>query len=276
MAEVSGRLNEAVAFFEQVLQIMPEDWCALEFLCIAYYELGEMEKFHRALVEFAGVVVREKDLETARYLLEFLEKHSEKEVKIAELRVRALLQPPPDLTPEKEPDAGARAEEEVVDPQAAIAAEIALVETLVGNRVIDGELGRRIIQQLQEFSGIGGGFLISALAILENENPVLAEAAVAFVADAVKTPPVAIEAFPEVANLVGGLPEALVRSRGVIPFGRLAGETMVAVANPLDEGLKRVVRSLLGVKCHFFLAPQLSLAIVLGRLFPENGRGKRS
>ena len=59
------------------------------------------------------------------------------------------------------------------------------------------------------------------------------------------------------------------RKRGALPFGEIAGEMLVALANPMDEELKKAVAGRLACPCHFYLALPQSLAAVLGRLFPE-------
>ena len=39
-----ARLKEGVAYFEEMLRVMPDDRTTLEFLSVAYPQLGETEK----------------------------------------------------------------------------------------------------------------------------------------------------------------------------------------------------------------------------------------
>ena len=64
-----ARLAEGVAYFEQMLEIMPDDRTTLEFLVVAYDMLGQHEKGQKALVSLAELLVKEHDLEALKGLL---------------------------------------------------------------------------------------------------------------------------------------------------------------------------------------------------------------
>ena len=57
-----ARLAEGVAYFEQMLQIMPEDRTTLEFLVVAYDQLGRHDDGQKALVSLAKKLVKDRDL----------------------------------------------------------------------------------------------------------------------------------------------------------------------------------------------------------------------
>ena len=48
-----ARLKEGVAYFEEMLKVMPDDRTTLEFLAVVYPQLGEAEKAERALAALA-------------------------------------------------------------------------------------------------------------------------------------------------------------------------------------------------------------------------------
>ena len=56
-----ARLAEGVAYFEQMLQLMPEDRVTLEFLVVAYEQLGRHEDGQKALVSLTKILIKEHD-----------------------------------------------------------------------------------------------------------------------------------------------------------------------------------------------------------------------
>ena len=238
MAIDNKRLERSLAEFEQILEVMPGDLATLEFLCLGYERLGERDR-----------------LERFRSLL-------------AEARRLG------DGTCAKSRPAAEAESDELLDArfaghEAAVLAETALLAWLEFNGAIDKDLSDRVGEQLQGLGVATGEFLISALAVLEAENPAAAEAAALCIADDTHLPPIALEAFDQYLTLARELPERLVRVRGVVPFGKVADETLVALANPLDKDLQQALSAYFGGKCHFYFAPPSSLAIALSRLFPE-------
>ncbi len=263
------RLLEGIAYFEKALEVMPDDRSTLEFLCIAYEQTGQREKYLQTLVALTQVLVTERDLEGATKLLESVENDDEKEVKAISLKIRAMLSPHDDGAA---PSAGGPAVKVVRAESAgksnAVSAELELMKWLLRKGVVDGELHDKVCAQLQEMESAHGNFLISALFILESENPAAAEAAGACLADETRTPPIALELFDSVYLLANRVPAALREVRGVLPFGEVAGELLVALANPMDEALKMDVVSAVGGKCHFFFVPPSSLGVVAEKLKP--------
>lgn len=273
--ENKDKLLEGIAYFEQILQMMPEDRATLEFLCIAYPQVGDHAKYQQTLVKLAQVLVKERDLDGANKLLEDLKKRNDPEIKAVELKIRAMLAPFLGDAVILDSPGGEGAGGSGVgfnDRLAAIKAEVSLVRWLESNRVVEQELAQKVCDQLQAFGTVPGEFLISAMVVLERESSVVADAAAACIADATQIPPIALEMFDQYTTLVKEMPEKIVRIRGVVPFGKVADEILVALANPMDQELRHDVSMYFGGKCHFFFAPPQSLSIVLGKLFPEEAK----
>lgn len=268
------KLLEGIAYFEQIRQMMPEDRDTLEFLCIAYEQVGEQEKYLQRVTTLAHVLVRERDFESAQKLIENLEHHADSKAKAAALKLRALLTPTAKSgsAPAMPFGSASRVPAREDAKSQALAAELKLIEWLEKNEVVDRELLATCGEQLRALVSAKGDFLVSALAVLNGENPAAAEAASAVIADETKTPPIALESFEQVTTLAQELPERFVRVHGAVPFGRIADEMLVALANPMDADLRRTVSAMFGGKCHFFMAPPLSLASVLNRLYPETNK----
>ena len=68
MAEPDPKINEAIAFFEQMLQTMPGDRTSLEFLSVAYEQTGQGAKQRECLIKLADCLIREKDYDNAQVI----------------------------------------------------------------------------------------------------------------------------------------------------------------------------------------------------------------
>jgi len=263
--DLEKELTESIAYFERILDVLPAERTALEFLCVACLQLGDNEKFLKYAVALSEVVLHENDASGAAELVEKLKDNEDSRAKSAVLKLQVLLGPKPVLQFEK-PELRRTA----ATPSVAARAEIALLERLVADGVLSRSLVQSAFDQLENLPTSGGDFLISALVILEKENLAGAADAVAAVADAAFAPPVPLEAFELVPADVRRLPERLVKVRGAVPFAKLGNEWAVAVLNPLDELLREEIETTLGAKCHFFLAPPAMVEKVLERVFKSD------
>ena len=247
-----ARLEEGVRYFEQMLQLMPDDRVTLEFLAVAYDQLGEREKGQRAVVSLANLLLKQGDFAAAEGLLPRLEAIGTDEAKILALRIRRLAAPGPELVPET-PKALTPAELAAEETREAVDAEVALVELLWSNGIVVAEDdAKRLRDQIVATPPGGGPFLVSALAILEKENFELCEKCLAFLADRFSMPPVSISSFDRNPDLIGRFPAETLRIRGVVPFARIGDVALVALLNPADERLRERVSEVM--KCRFYLA----------------------
>ena len=272
------KLEEGIAYFEKMLQVMPDDRTTLEFLCVAYEQIGEGEKRRKALVSLAGVLLKENDLEAASMIGDHLAKYREADAQAALLRIKAACRTAGAAEPtaigmlpavSKDGLEDATPAKPTNTARAAVAAETRLLQTLVGEKVIESELADVASNRLAEFSELPGCFLISALAILEKENPQSAEAATAYIADASGAPPIPLDAFDLSGEILQTLPESLMRVRGVLPFAKLADTLLVASLNPLDAALRREIESSAGRPCRHYIAHPRVMEETLDRLFAE-------
>ena len=266
-----ARLEEGVAYFEQMLEIMPDDRTTLEFLVVAYEQLNQHEKAEKALVSLANLLIREGDTAALSGLLPRLKASDYEPAKVLALRVARLTAPTPDLTPEK-PKELTEAEQVAEAAKAAIAAEQALANLLREGGVLSDEQHNVLCEQVGSMPTDGRVFLISAIQILEKENAGLSERAQEFLADRFGTPPVPLAAFDVKRALVHACPETLVRLRGVVPFAKLGDLTLVATLDPADDRLRASVEAAVG-PCRFFLAEASAVEAVLAKVFAANEEG---
>ena len=70
-----------------------------------------------------------------------------------------------------------------------------------------------------------------------------------------KTPLVSLQAYDVAPDLAGLLPIDFMIRHGVVVFGALLDELLVAVMNPYNQPLREDVAAQTGRSCHFFMTP---------------------
>ena len=265
------KLEEGIAYFEKMLQLTPDDRVTLQFLCVAYGQIGEPDKQRRALVSLASVLLKEKDFEEAEKLVEKLQQYSEPDARAAILRIRAAHRP---QKPSEDANAAATSAPSIGSKTTtavyiAIKAEKKLARHLAERKVIGETEADAIQDRLTALADVPGCFLVSTLSEIEKENTATAEAAAASLADETGTPPVPIEAYNIDNDLAQTLPDSIVRVRGVLPFAKIGNTLLVATLNPFDDALRQQVESAAGAPCRFFLANPRTMETTLDRIFAD-------
>lgn len=255
-----ARLADGVAYFEQMLEIMPDDRTTLEFLVVAYDQLGQHEKGQKSLVSLTKLLIREGDTAALAGLLPRLEVSDYEPAKALFLKVSTMTGPAPDLTPEspKELTASERA-------AAALASERVLVEILRDEGVLSAEVFEQTLGMLSATPTDGRLFLISALQILEKENFPVFEKATEFLADRFGAPPIPLGAFEPVKGLFAPYAETTLRLKGAVPFAKLGDLTLIAVLNPADEELRAELEK--AGPCRFYLADPSAVEAALAKVY---------
>ena len=267
--QIDQKLAEGIAYFEQMLQAMPEDRTTLEFLSVAYAQAGDQEKCRNALISLANVLLKEKDFESATRIAERLETFDDDLAKITALKVKAAAAPEPTLTPETPSAETIAADNTVLAIREGKAAETALVIDLLSRRAIDEKTAESLSKHIEDLPESSIPFLVSALAFLEKENMSLAEECAAHLADSTGCPPVPLGSFDVPKKLCALLPEALVKVRGAVPFAELGDVLLVALPNPADEKLRHKVEEASGKQCRFFLSPPGAAEPVIEKIYAE-------
>ena len=265
-----ARLAEGVAYFEQMLEIMPDDRTTLEFLVVAYDMLGEHEKGQKSLVSLTELLVKEHDIEALKGLLPRLKESDYEPAKALYLKVSTLTAPEPDLTPEQ-PKELTETEKTAIAAQDAISAETALLNMLKEAGVIGEADANQFSSHLVAPTVDGRVFLISALHILKNENATLYERSVEYLADHFNVPPIPLAAFEPPASYFKPYPETVLRLRGVVPFAKIGNVTLLAVVNPADAVLKTTLEAV--GPSRFYLADPSAVEAALERVFGGTGGG---
>ena len=259
-----ARLAEGVAYFEQMLQLMPEDRVTLEFLVVAYEQLDRHEDAQKALVSLTKILIKERDNAALEGLLPRLEESDYPEAKALSLKVKTLIAPAPDLTPEVPKE---MTEEEMVESVStmAVKSEFALVDELVDGKIVSEEDAKHLKAQIEATPTVGQVFLVSALQILEKENPTASERCIAYLADRHGAPPIPLASFEPTKGLASSFPAHVLRIRGAVPFAVIGKEALVAVLNPADDSLRAQLSAVM--PCRFYLAMPSAVEAALGKLY---------
>ena len=265
-----ARLAEGVAYFEQMLEIMPDDRTTLEFLVVAYDMLGQHDKGQKTLVNLVELLIKERDLEALKGLMPRLRASNYPPAKALYLKVSTLTAPSPDLMPEQ-PKALTEAEKTAIAVQEAIKVERQLMGLLKDGGILTEADHDKFLGYLTMPSTTGNVFLISALQILKNENVSLYEKATEFLADRFNTPPIPLAAFDPSPALFKDYPEVVLRLRGAVPFAKIGAETLVAVLNPADAALKTTIEE--SGPCRFYLADPSAVEAAIDKVFVTSGGG---
>jgi hypothetical protein len=265
-----ARLAEGVAYFEQMLEIMPDDRTTLEFLVVAYDMLGEHEKGQKSLVSLTELLVKEHDIEALKGLLPRLENSDYPPAKALSLKVSTLTAPAPDLTPER-PKELTETEKTAIAAQNAVVAEQSVLNLLKDAGVITESEERQFSDHLVAPTVDGRIFLISALHILKNENATLHDKCMEYLADHFNAPPVPLAAFEPPASYFKPYPDLTMRVRGAGPFAEIGNSTLIALLNPADQELKAALEAV--GPCRFYMADPSAVEAALERVFGTSGGG---
>ncbi len=271
MAEPDAKMTEAIAFFEQMLQTMPDDRTSLEFLSVAYEQTGQTDKYLECLIRLADCLLNEKDYDNAQSIAMRLSAFADyAQARAAVERVTEGVQKQilkETLEPVKggvlsKQSSGASDVGVYQDAgleihalsHAASAAEMELVWYWKERNLLPKEVCMDILHILTENQVSDHPVLISALALLDEQHPELTERLMEAMQRASEMPPIPLELFDVQTAAAEVLSPVFVHVRGVLPFALLGGEVLVAVLNPLNKALQAEVTARTGKPCHFFFA----------------------
>jgi len=270
MAEQDQKLVEAIAFFEQMLQTMPEDRTSLEFLSVAYEQTDQFEKHRDCLVRLADCLVREKDYEHAQSIAQRLSAFPEygparaavervaESVQSQILKETAALASGMGGTEKPTSAAGGVCRDAGVEvhalSRAASSAEMELVWYWKEHDFLPKELCMDILHVLTENQITDHPLLVSALALLDEQHSEYTEQVMEKMQQECGVPPIPLELFEIQPKAVEVLSPVFIHVRGALPFALLGDEVLIAVLNPLNKTLQEEIVTRAGKPCHFFFA----------------------
>lgn len=247
--------RQALATFEHILEIMPDDQGTLEAVIMAAEQCDERDKAMKARMRLVEVLQGLNEHALANEHLEVL-RTSEDETILAWLTrhdQKAPSAPAPEtivarekVIPEKAP-----AKSATVKPD--ISGEIDLAWKLMEAEKISQEDYAALVKDLTEMSASPGKDTVSVLHALEAGHHKNLEPVLAHLSQAARTPYLSLACFTMRSELLPYLPEGFIVARGAIVFEVMGNELLVALLNPLNMATREETQRISGRTCHFYL-----------------------
>ncbi len=262
-AESETEVWNAIAAFEKILEVMPDDRSSLETLSHAYEHIGDRVRALEYILRLGKIVARDRDAEAAAHLVGKLTGYgtsdpqvtsvvellsplaAQAQAKAAAAAVAAANEPPEPSVPQPRRDVPVRFR---------VADELSFAWKLFEAGEISQEDYASVAHDLAELSIDGHLSTVSVLHVLEHRAFAGMERVMGYVSRESKTPIVSLQVFElqaEPAKLL--VPEFIIR-RGALVFGMIKDEVMVVVMNPFDRSLRADIEKATGRKCHYFMA----------------------
>ena len=268
------KLQEAIAFFEKMLQTMPGDRTGLEFLSVAYEQTGERDKQIAALVKLSETLLKEGDMDHAAMIAQKLRSFPDApEAAIAAMVAEKIVAKGPmsaanaqtvypndlfiDESQKPAEPAGPSARQSGGVPawtSDAAKAEMEVVWHWKDGGILPKDVCMDMLHVFMDHPVVvNEPSLVSALGLLQGQHPELADIGFESMQKRSKMPPLPLELFEVSPEAVRTLPPDYMSVKGALPFGFIADEMLVCVMNGVDPGLREEIEAMSGRTCHFFL-----------------------
>lgn len=267
------KLLEAIDFFEKMLQTMPGDRTGLEFLSVAYEQTGDRDKQINALIKLSETLLKEGDMEHAAMIAEKLRSFPDSsEASVAARVVEQIVakgslaanaqavypndlfiddsqKPAEPVAPPARPSGGLPAW-----TSDAAKAEMEVVWQWKDGNILPKDVCMDMLHVFMDHPVVvSEPSLVSALGLLQERHPELADVGFESMQKRSKMPPLPLELFEISPDALRMLPSDYLIIKGVLPFGFIAQEMLVCVMNGVDAALRQEIEAMSGRTCHFFL-----------------------
>jgi len=274
------QVSDAVSFFEQMLQTMPEDRVSLEVLSQAYEQSGDRAKACDLLSRLSRVIERDHDVEAARALQQRLATYAgNATADAASVQLNRLIlatQATAAPTTEKTADlAGtsatiaANALQLIQGPaerRAIVTQELDLAWLLHEQGYLSEDQYAMIVSDITDLSASATPMPVSVLHLFQDRQLPNIDRVLAFVAEKSGVPLFPLAMFEPQAAAYGRLPLDYLVIKGVIPFERMANDLLVGALNPLNSKLRDELEKLTGRRCHFYLVHPSEFDVTLDKI----------
>ena len=263
------QVNEAVSFFEQMLQTMPEDRVSLEVLSQAYEQAGETAKACDLLARLARVIERDHDEEAAKVLAQRLALHAGNALADHALtQLTHFLSAAHAITstiPEKpgvEATKTSIAENALrlingpAERRAIVSQELDFAWLLHEQGLLSEDQYASVVNDITDLSASATPLPVSVLHLYHDRQLPNIDRVITFAAEKSGVPLLPLTSFEPQAAAYELLPLDYMVIKGVIPFELMSHDLLVATLNPLNEMLLRELEKLTGRHCHlYFVQP---------------------
>lgn len=267
-SDAESEVWNAIAAFERILEVMPDDRTSLDTLVHAYVQLGDHTRALEYMVRLAKVVADERDAEAAAPLIEQLQMFSEMDPSIKTLidRLQVLVKGTVAGTAEKSA-AAAGAAKMLLTRKANITDELSLAWDLLQAGELTQEQYAEVVQDLTNISSnaLDKG-VISMLHVIEQRGYANLDRILVFASRKGDLPIINLSNFELNDEAIYLLPIECMIRQGVLPFDALGPDILVVIQNPYDKDLRKMVEQFVGRHCHFYLASPHEFNQAIGRV----------
>ena len=255
-----GRTEEdlwaAIAAFEQILEIMPNDRASLETLSHAYEQIGDMTRAVELLLRLGDVLIAESDSSAALALVEKLRANTGDDPRVRDLAAR--VEELGDGAQTAGPAVGLREEERPQSAEAlnrgfSMADELALAWALLESKELSQEEYASVVQDLTEMSAGNVLATVSLFHVLEGRQFKSLGRIMGYAAQKFRAPVVSLDCFELTEEVSRMLPIPWVVHRGAMVFDVLDKDVLTVVMNPLNKQIRTDVELMTGRKSHFYM-----------------------
>ncbi len=264
MPKDENEVWEAIAAFEQIVDVMPEDRASLEALIHAYAHVGDQVKAREYLIRYGHVIVEQKDLHVARDLVEQLSPMRDDSNVVALLdRLEMMLGVGPGSSSEVATGGDAPVVEAAVASAPVhvewgdifeVGDELQLAWQLFDAGEMTQDEYSMVVQDLSDMVSASGGVTVSVFHILEVRTSKALDRLLGYVAKEAPAPLVSLECFGLPISTVYQIPQAFMVRHGVMLFEQMGKEGMLVMMNPYNTRLRDYIQNRLGMTCHVYLA----------------------
>lgn len=260
--KAGGRSEEdlwaAIAAFEQILEIMPNDRASLETLSHAYEQIGDMTRAVELMLRLGDVLIGESDGQAASEIVQKLRSVAGEDPRVLELskHVEKLGEKKVSGSPaaeRKDDDARPRSSE-ALNRGFNMADELAFAWALLEANELSQEEYASVVQDLTEMSAGNVPATVSLLHVLEARQFKSLGRIMGAVAQKFKAPVVSLDCFEFTEEVAKMLPVPWMVQRGALVFDVLDKNVLAVVMNPQNQQIRTDVGLMTGRKVHFFTA----------------------
>ena len=284
---------EAVSFFEQMLQTMPEDRVSLEVLSQAYEQAGEQEKACDLLTRLARVVEREGDADAARQVQQRLAMFTG--IAAADTAINQLSRFLASARPALDPNPGRQkrpsgtpssiSDEAMLlingpaERRAIVTQELDFAWLLHEQGLLSEDQYASVVSDITDLSASATPLPVSVLHLFHDRQIPNIDRVLAFASEKSGAPLLPLTSFDPQIGAFGLLPLDYMIIKGVIPFEMMSNDLLVATLNPMNEQLLAELEKLTGRRCHLYLVQPPEFDATLDKirkllLNPESAKNK--
>lgn len=260
-SESETEIWNAIAYFEKILEALPNDRLSLETLSNAYEKVGDHTRAKAYTLRLAQVLINEADEDGIGELLVKIRQfdQNDPEVKVAIASLESLK--PAKLMAVVRDDM-----DQLSRRSANIAAEISMAWNLLQANKLNQEDYAHVVHDLSENSARALDVPVSTLHVLQDRNHPGFNEILTFIASSCHLPLISLANFDVQPNTVALLPVEFCIKRGAIVFETMSNDALVAVLNPYDTQLPRDMEDLTGKTCHRYLVTPADFDATLGKI----------